>query len=71
MGNGGIGDRAFAKRSQVSYDTSVAVHVLMDKEINVPSTIEDREAVNVTREKVREYFEAKGRTSVQKLGQNR
>jgi propionyl-CoA synthetase len=29
--------------------------------VNVPSTIEDREAVNVARERVREYFKVKGK----------
>ena len=38
-----------------------ATHGVFDKEVNVPSTIEDREAVNVAREKVREYFQVKGK----------
>ncbi|KAJ4383273.1 hypothetical protein N0V86_001318 [Didymella sp. IMI 355093] len=38
-----------------------ATHEEFDKEVNVPSTIEDREAVRVAREKVREYFEVKGK----------
>lgn len=38
-----------------------ATHDDFDKEVNVPSTIEDKEAVNVAREKVREYFEVKGK----------
>jgi propionyl-CoA synthetase len=38
-----------------------ATHDEFDKEVNVPSTIEDREAVNVAREKVREYFKVKGK----------
>ena len=32
-----------------------------EREVSVPSTIEDREAVNVARGKVREYFEVKGK----------
>lgn len=38
-----------------------ATHGEFDKEVSVPSTIEDREAVNVAREKVREYFKVKGK----------
>ena len=38
-----------------------ATHGEFDKEVSVPSTIEDREAVNVAREKVREYFMVKGK----------
>ena len=38
-----------------------ATHGDFDKEVNVPSTIEDREAVSVARDKVREYFEVKGK----------
>jgi propionyl-CoA synthetase len=38
-----------------------ATHGEFDKEVNVPSTIEDREAVNVAREKVREYFKIRGK----------
>lgn len=32
-----------------------------EREVSVPSTIEDREAVSVARGKVREYFEVKGK----------
>jgi propionyl-CoA synthetase len=38
-----------------------ATHAEFDKEVSVPSTIEDQEAVNVAREKVREYFKIKGK----------
>lgn len=38
-----------------------AVHGEFDKEVNVPSTIEDAEAVKVAREKIREYFEKRGK----------
>lgn len=38
-----------------------ATHEDFDKEVNVPSTIEDREAVSVAREKVREYFRGRGK----------
>jgi propionyl-CoA synthetase len=38
-----------------------ATHQEFDKEVNVPSTIEDQEAVNVAREKVREYFNIRGK----------
>jgi propionyl-CoA synthetase len=38
-----------------------ATHAEFDKEVSVPSTIEDQEAVNVAREKVREYFKVKGK----------
>jgi len=38
-----------------------ATHGDFDKKVNVPSTIEDREAVSVARDKVREYFEVKGK----------
>jgi propionyl-CoA synthetase len=38
-----------------------ATHGEFDKEVNVPSTIEDQEAVSVAREKVREYFDIKGK----------
>ncbi|XPS97059.1 Propionate--CoA ligase [Ascochyta lentis] len=38
-----------------------ATHEDFDKEVNVPSTIEDGEAVKVAREKIREYFEVKGK----------
>jgi propionyl-CoA synthetase len=37
-----------------------ATHDEIDKEVSVPSTIEDQEAVNIAREKVREYFEIRG-----------
>jgi propionyl-CoA synthetase len=38
-----------------------ATHDEFDREVAVPSTIEDAEAVRVARAKVREYFETKGR----------
>lgn len=38
-----------------------ATHGEFDKEVSVPSTIEDRQAVDVAREKVREYFKVKGK----------
>lgn len=38
-----------------------ATHGDFDKEVSVPSTIEDVEAVRVARAKVREYFERRGR----------
>jgi propionyl-CoA synthetase len=38
-----------------------AVHGDFDKEVQVPTTIEDIDVVTVAREKVREYFEAKGK----------
>jgi propionyl-CoA synthetase len=38
-----------------------ATHGEFDKEVNVPSTIEDQEAVNVARQKVKEYFDLKGK----------
>ncbi|KAJ4312816.1 hypothetical protein N0V94_007240 [Neodidymelliopsis sp. IMI 364377] len=38
-----------------------ATHGEFDRDVNVPSTIEDREAVKVARDKVREYFEIKGK----------
>lgn len=38
-----------------------ATHDEFDKEVNVPSTIEDQEAVRVAREKVREYFNVRGK----------
>lgn len=41
--------------------TENATHEEFDKEVSVPSTIEDREAVDVARRKVREYFEVRGR----------
>jgi propionyl-CoA synthetase len=37
-----------------------ATHDEIDKEVSVPSTIEDQEAVNTAREKVREYFKIRG-----------
>ena len=37
-----------------------AVHGDFDKEVAVPTTIEDAEVVNVARSKIREYFEKKG-----------
>jgi propionyl-CoA synthetase len=33
-----------------------AVHGDFDKEVQIPSTIEDPEPVNVARERIREYF---------------
>jgi len=38
-----------------------ATHDEFDKQVAVPSTIEDQEAVTVAREKVREYFKVKGK----------
>lgn len=38
-----------------------ATHEEMDKEVAIPSTIEDREAVEVARAKVKEYFRVKGK----------
>lgn len=38
-----------------------ATHEEFEKDVSVPSTIEDREAVNVAREKVREYFRVRGK----------
>lgn len=38
-----------------------ATHGDLDKEVSVPSTIEDQEAVNVARQKVKEYFDLKGK----------
>ncbi|RMZ73005.1 AMP-binding enzyme [Pyrenophora seminiperda CCB06] len=38
-----------------------ATHGDFDKGVNVPSTIEDLEAVSVARDKVREYFEVRGK----------
>lgn len=38
-----------------------ATHGEFDKEVQVPSTIEDAEAVQVARAKIHEYFEKKGR----------
>lgn len=37
-----------------------AVHGELDKEVNVPSTVEDAAAVEVAKTKVREYFEQRG-----------
>jgi propionyl-CoA synthetase len=37
-----------------------ATHAEFDKDVSVPSTVEDREAVTVAREKIREYFKVKG-----------
>jgi propionyl-CoA synthetase len=37
-----------------------ATHDEIEKEVSVPSTIEDQEAVNIAREKVREYFKIRG-----------
>lgn len=37
-----------------------AVHGEVEKELNVPATVEDQSVVEVARGKVREYFEAKG-----------
>jgi propionyl-CoA synthetase len=36
------------------------VHGEFDKAVNVPSTVEDASAVNVAREKTREYFQERG-----------
>jgi len=38
-----------------------ATHGEFDKEVNVPTTIEDGETVSVARDKVREYFEVRGK----------
>lgn len=38
-----------------------AVHGEFDKEVQVPTTIEDADVVNVARGKIREYFELKGK----------
>ncbi|EMD66443.1 hypothetical protein COCSADRAFT_34961 [Bipolaris sorokiniana ND90Pr] len=38
-----------------------ATHGEFDKEVQVPSTIEDGEAVHVAREKIREYFNQRGK----------
>ncbi|KAF2687746.1 acetyl-CoA synthetase-like protein [Lentithecium fluviatile CBS 122367] len=38
-----------------------ATHDEMDKEVAIPSTIEDKEAVEVARAKVKEYFRVRGR----------
>jgi propionyl-CoA synthetase len=37
------------------------VHGEFDKEVAVPSTVEDPEVVGVARERVREYFQTKGK----------
>lgn len=37
-----------------------AVHGEVEKEINVPATVEDRSVVEVARGKIREYFNVKG-----------
>jgi propionyl-CoA synthetase len=37
-----------------------AVHGDIDKEVSVPSTVEDAGVVEVARGKVKEYFEARG-----------
>ena len=37
-----------------------AVHGEFDKEVQVPATVEDAGVVDVSREKVREYFREKG-----------
>jgi len=38
-----------------------AVHGEFDKEVAVPTTIEDIDVVDVARQKVRQYFETKGK----------
>jgi hypothetical protein len=38
-----------------------AVHGDFDKEVQVPTTIEDVDVVTVARQKIREYFETKGK----------
>jgi len=38
-----------------------ATHGEMDKDVAIPSTIEDRDAVEVARAKVKEYFRVRGR----------
>jgi propionyl-CoA synthetase len=38
-----------------------ATHGEFDKEVSVPTTIEDPEAVSVARQKVQEYFDLKGK----------
>lgn len=37
-----------------------AVHGEFDKEVQVPTTIEDADVVEVARKKIKEYFQAKG-----------
>lgn len=37
-----------------------AVHGEADKSVSVPSTVEDAAVVEVARDKIKEYFEAKG-----------
>ena len=37
-----------------------AVHGEFDKDVQVPTTIEDGEPVNVARQRIKEYFKAKG-----------
>lgn len=38
-----------------------AVHGEFEKEVQVPATVEDASVVQVAREKVREYFQEKGK----------
>lgn len=38
-----------------------ATHGEVDKDVQVPSTIEDRDAVDVAKAKVKEYFRVRGR----------
>lgn len=38
-----------------------ATHGEFDKEVQVPTTIEDAEAIEVARKKIREYFEVRGK----------
>jgi propionyl-CoA synthetase len=37
-----------------------AVHGEFDKEVQIPTTIEDSEPVNVARQRIKEYFKEKG-----------
>jgi len=37
-----------------------ATHGEFDQEVQIPSTIEDMEAIGVAREKIKEYFKEKG-----------
>ena len=37
------------------------MHSDFDKEVQVPTTIEDIDVVTVARQKIREYFETKGK----------
>lgn len=37
-----------------------AVHGEFDKEVQVPATVEDASVVEVSRDKIREYFQEKG-----------